>query len=209
MTTIALRVRPGKTLNLDDSKYLSDKISQWAKGVLDLDAVLKFLNKTSLDRRHLASGVMQKGQLIKSAASRHDDNAEYPFDQQAGKTALGQLILLLENLRTRTAAVSSIWEENPPNDPDWIINISKHLSDRAVYLLLITRPEPAAIRSKAMNILPSIAQSVTNERKEVILSMAKKHRKITRLYAATGWQECRALATETERSELLGLDLGI
>ncbi|MDT8924749.1 hypothetical protein RBE51_18305 [Pseudomonas taiwanensis] len=209
MTTIVTRIRPGKTLNLDDSKYLSERIDQWSKGVLDLDAVLKFLNKTSLDRRHLASGVMQKGQLIKSAASRHDDNAECPFDQQAGNTALRLLILLLENLRTRTAAVSSIWEENPPNDPGWIINISKHLSDRAVYILLITRPEPAAIRSKTINILPGIAQSVTTERKEVILAMAKKHRKITRLYTATGWEECRALATETERSELLGLDLGM
>jgi len=209
MTSITLKIRPGKTLNVDDSEYLSDMIHRWSRDIIDLDAVLKLLDNTSLDRRHLASGVMQKGQLIKGFQNRQDDDIESPFDQSKAKTSLRLLSLLLENPRTRTAAVSSIWEENPQSDPSWIINICKRLSDRAVYSLLITRPDPKAVRGRTENILPSIAQSVTAEQKGAMLSLAKKQVKISVLYAATGWEECRALASEKERSELLEGDLGM
>lgn len=209
MTTIATRVRPGKTLNLDDGKDLSDMIHQWSTGLIDLDAVLKFLEKTSLDRRHLASGVVQKGQLINAAGNHHDDDIEFQFYQPKGKASLRLLSLLLENPRTRTAAVSSIWEESPQKDQFWVINVCKHLSDRAVYSLLTTKPDPAAVRGRAENILPGIAQSVTTQQKDTFLTLAKKHRKMSGLYAATGWEECRALASEKERSELLESDLGM
>lgn len=210
MSDITLRLVPGKTIKLEDGHKLAQQIDRWAKGLIRLDGVLKFLDKISLDRQHLAEGVIQRGRLV-DVFRDLEANPDFPcpFQTAKGATSIRLLTLLLESPRARMGAVSAVWAMSPKDDDQWIGKLVGRLGAHANFELLINYPQSSGKKRSRVNMMHLVLEAIPAEQRAMILALGKKRRKISELYKVTGWEECRQLAPDSKRADMLATDMGL
>lgn len=205
MQNVALRLRKGKTVSLDDAPILARFVTDWAMDKASLPDVLKFVRASTLDYEHLASAVLQYGGLIQN----RDGNDLGAFELKNGLAAMRMFSALLENQRTRSGAVDCFWVDRPKAEPEWVYQLMKGLSEEANLRLLIEKHSPTPISSPDVETRALIANAVPRTQRIGILKLASKRRKLPELYKAIPLEECLYLSTEAQRAQILEADLGL